>query len=121
MKIYIAHSRDFDYQNELYLLLKNSDIFSEYEFILPHDGDNYKHDRDFYKNIDLVIAEVSYASTGLGIELGFLYDDDKSIYCIHRSDTKASSSINIVTKNLYEYSNMDEMLEIIKRIVIGIL
>jgi nucleoside 2-deoxyribosyltransferase len=117
MKIYIAHSRDFDYQNELYLPLKNSDIFSEYEFILPHDGDNYKHDREFYKNVDLVIAEVSFPSTGLGIELGFLYDDNKPIYCIHKDNMKISSSINAITKNIYEYKNNEKMLIIINDII----
>ena len=117
MKIYIAHSRDFDYQNELYLPLKNSDIFKEHEFILPHDGDNYKHSRDFYKNIDLVIAEVSFPSTGLGIELGFLYDDNKPIYCIHRSDKKISSSISVVASNINVYSNLDEMTEIVKKLI----
>ncbi len=121
MKIYIAHSRDFDYLNELYLPLKSSGIFKEHEVILPHESDNYKHERDFYKSIDLVIAEVSFPSTGLGIELGFLYDDNKPIYCIHRSDKKVSGSINAVTKNIYEYSNIDEMIDLIKRIVIGIL
>jgi len=117
MKIYIAHSRDFDYINELYLPLKNSDIFKEYDVILPHDGDNYKHGRDFYKSIDLVIAEVSFPSTGLGIELGFLYDDNKPIYCIHQGDKKISSSISVVASNINAYSNLDEMLEIIARIV----
>ena len=29
MKIYVAHSRDFDYQNELYVPLKNSDLFEQ--------------------------------------------------------------------------------------------
>ena len=117
MKIYVAHSRDFDYQNELYLSLKNSEIFKQHEFILPHDGDNYNHNRDFYKNIDLVIAEVSYPSTGLGIELGFLYDDNKPIYCIYRIDKKISGSIKAITKNIYEYENKEDMLNIIGDIV----
>ena len=116
MKIYVAHSRDFDYQNDLYVPLKNSEIFKQHEFILPHDGNNYKHERDFYKSIDLVIAEVSYPSTGLGIELGFLYDDNKPIYCIHRSDKKISSSISVVASNINVYSNLDEMTEIVKKI-----
>ena len=115
MKIYVAHSRDFNYQNELYLPLKNDDIFKKHEFVFPHDGDNSKHDRNFYKNIDLVIAEVSYPSTGLGIELGFFYDDNKKIYCIHRNNKKISSSISMVTDKIYEYSNLDEMLDIIKQ------
>ena len=117
MKIYIAHSRDFDYINELYLPLKNSGIFKEHDVILPHDGDNYKHGRDFYKSIDLVIAEVSFPSTGLGIELGFLYDDNKPIYCIHKDNMKISSSINTITKNIYEYKNNEKMLIIINDII----
>lgn len=117
MKIYIAHSRDFDYENELYLPLKNSNIFKGHELILPHDGNNYKHDRDYYKDIDLVIAEVSYPSIGLGIELGFLYDDNKRIYCIHKSNMKISSSINAVTENIYEYKNKEDMLNIVEDII----
>ena len=117
MKIYIAHSRDFNYQNELYLPLKNSEIFKHHEFILPHDDNNYNHDRDFYKSIDLVIAEVSYPSTGLGIELGFLYDDNKKIYCIHKNNIKISSSINAITKKIYQYENEENMLNIISDIV----
>ena len=116
MKIYVAHSSDFDYQNELYVPLKNSEFFKQHEFILPHDDNNYKHERDFYKSIDLVIAEVSYPSTGLGIELGFLYDDNKPIYCIHQSDKKTSSSISVVASNINVYSNLDEMIEIVKKI-----
>ncbi len=116
MKIYVAHSSDFDYQNELYVPLKNSEFFKQHEFILPHDDNNYKHERDFYKSIDLVIAEVSYPSTGLGIELGFLYDDNKPIYCIHQSDKKISSSISVVASNINVYSNLDEMTEIVKKI-----
>jgi nucleoside 2-deoxyribosyltransferase len=117
MKIYIAHSRDFDYQSELYLPIKNSEIFKLHDIILPHDGVNYKHDRDFYKSIDMVIAEVSYPSTGLGIELGFLYDDNKRIYCIYKDNMKISSSINAITKNIYEYKNKEDMLNIINDII----
>ena len=45
------------------------------------------------------------------------YDDNKQIYCIHRSDKKYSSSINAVTENIYEYSNLDEIVEIVKGII----
>ena len=117
MKIYVAHSRDFDYQDELYVPLKNSEIFKQHEFILPHDDNNYKHERDIYKSIDLVIAEVSYPSTGLGIELGFLYDDNKKIYCIHNDNVNISGSINAITKNIYEYENEENMLNIINDII----
>ena len=117
MRIYLAHSRDFDYQNELYLPRKNSEVFKQYDIILSHDGDNYKHDRDFYKRIDLVTAELSFPLTGLGIKLGFLYDDNKNIYCIHNSNVKISGSVNAITKNIYEYKNQENMLNIIMNII----
>ena len=67
----------------------------------------------------MVIAQMSYPSTGLGIELGFLYDDNKRIYCIHKDSMKISSSINAITKNIYiyEYKNKEDMLNIINDII----
>ena len=117
MKIYVAHSRDFDYVNELYIPLKNDAYFKQFELILPHESDNYKHDREFYKNIDLVIAEVSFPSIGLGIELGFLYDDKKDVYCIHKKNKKISGSVKVVTENIFEYENSVDMINTIKNII----
>ncbi len=71
MKVYIAHSREFDYKKELYIPLRKSEKLKDNEIILPHERDNtLSHNRDFYKNIDIVIAECSYSSIGLGVELG---------------------------------------------------
>ena len=117
MRIYIAHSIDFDYLNELYLPIKESDFYQEHEVILPHDNSDSAHDRDFYKDIDLFIAEVSYPSTGLGIELGYAYDDDKPICCIHRSDHKVSGSLYSVTEEIYPYYSPVDMLELIRSVI----
>ncbi len=118
MKIYIAHSREFDYKNELYNPLMKNEILKHHEIILPHEmSDVSSNTRDFYKQIDLVIAECSYPSIGLGIELGWAFDDNKSIYCIHRKEMKISSSIYNITQNIYEYSNIDEMINIIQDII----
>ena len=35
MKIYIAHSREFDYKNELYTPIKK--VLKDHEVILPHE------------------------------------------------------------------------------------
>ena len=117
MRIYVAHSREFDYLNELYRPLQSDPYFKEFDLILPHETNESNHNRDFYKSIDLFIVECSYASTGLGIELGFAYDDNKAIYCIYKSDRKPSSSINVVTKNIYEYYDINDMIKTIKVII----
>ena len=118
MKIYIAHSREFDYKNELYNPIRKEAKLKDYEIILPHENDNdLSNNRDFYKNIDMIIAECSYLSIGLGIELGWAYDDNTPIYCIYKQGAKISSSVYAVTNNVYEYKDIDEMIRIIENIV----
>ena len=118
MKICIAHSRQIDYINDLYKPLRNDLFFNDYELILPHEKSEYSsNDRQFYKDIDVFIAECSEVATGLGIELGWAYDDHKNIYCIYKSGKKISNSIKTVTHNFYEYENTNEMVEIIRKIV----
>ena len=63
-----------------------------------------------------MIAEVSKPAIGLGIELGWAFDDQIPVYCIHRTDSKVSSSIKSITDKIYEYEDIDEMLAIIKKI-----
>ena len=117
-KIYIAHSKEIDYINELYEPLKNADFLKNYTLLLPHELSEFSYNtRDFYKDIDIFIAEVSKPATGLGIELGWAFDDNKKIYCIYKANETVSSSIKSITSNIFEYNNKDEMLEIIKKII----
>lgn len=118
MRIYIAHSREFDFKNELYVPIRTDEELKGYEIILPHEISNgSSNTRDFYKNIDLIIAECSYPSTGLGIELGWAFDDNTTVYCIHKKGIKLSGSIYAITQNIFEYKDKNEMLEIIEKIV----
>ena len=72
MKIYISHSTGFDYQKELYEPIKNSELYNSHEIIFPHDkSSEVSNSKEVIKGCDMVIAEVSYPSTGMGIELGW--------------------------------------------------
>lgn len=118
MKIYIAHSREFNYKKELYTPIRNDKKLKTHEIILPHEkNDILSNNREFYKEIDLTIAECSYPSIGLGIELGWIFDDNIPIYCIHKQGTKVSNSINKITQNIFEYTNIDEMINVIENII----
>ena len=86
--------------------------------LFPHElSRNSYNTRDFYKDIDILIAEVSKPATGLGIELGWAFDDNTKIYCIYKVNEKISNSIKSITTNIFEYNNKDKMLEIIKNII----
>lgn len=115
MKIYIAHSREFDYESELYRPIRQAATLSQSAIILPHEpGYNNHHDRDFYKTLDLIIAEVSYPATGLGIELGWAYDDKIPIVCVYKAGAKVSGALRAVANQFYEYSNDAELIGIIE-------
>ena len=118
MKVYVAHSREINFEKDLYQEIRKSEELQKYEIILPHEkNESNFQGRAFYKTIDVLIAEVSERATGLGIELGWCYDDHKPIYCIYREGSKISSSIKAVTNHFYEYKNNKEMIEIIKNIL----
>lgn len=118
MRIYVAHSKKMDYINEIYGPLRRDKELNNHTLLLPHENSSKSNnDREFYKTIDMFIAEVTFAGTGLGIELGWVYDDNIPIYCLHKSGSKISSSVKSITNNIFEYSNEDEFIKIIKSIV----
>ena len=118
MRIYVAHSKNCDYKNELYLPIRQMKLNEDNEIILPHENsDGSSNTREFYKEIDLFIAECSYPATGLGIELGWAYDDHRPIYCIYKKGSKLSGSIRAVTNNIFEYTDVVDMVDIIGSII----
>ena len=88
MKIYVSHSKNFDYKKELYEVLENTNL--KHEFILPHkDSDKSFNTKDLLmdKKCDLVLAEVSYPATGQGIELGWADVYKIPIVCIYKKNS----------------------------------
>lgn len=115
MTIYVSHSKNFDYKNELYYPLKS--LVEKYDFVFPHEDSekSYPTKKLFQeKKCDLVIAEVSYPATGQGIELGWADILNIPILCVHKKGKSISGSIKLISKEVFEYSNGHELLEIVK-------
>ncbi|MDE5889093.1 MAG: hypothetical protein K2H20_03640 [Bacilli bacterium] len=99
-------------------MIRESKELNEYNIILPHEfDDNSSNPRDFYKTIDLFIAEVSLAGTGLGIELGWVYDDNIPVYYIYEKGSKLSGSIRCVSNRFYEYSDDESLVNVLLEII----
>jgi len=113
MKIYIGHSSSLNYKKELYIPLEHSSLTENYELVFPHDDSEGLFDsKSFLRDeCDLMIAEVSEASTGLGIELGWADSFDVKIICIYREGSNPSSSIEALDCEKLEYGNREEMVE----------
>ena len=118
MKIYIGHSGSFDFKTELYLPIRNSDLNTNHQIILPHEKtDEPFSSKDFFKSCDLLIADVSYPSTGLGIELGWANNIGCPIVCTYKKGSKISNAIKTVTNKFFEYSSEEELISIIKTVI----
>jgi len=115
MKIYVSHSRLFDFKSDLYEPLKNSGI--DAEFIFPHKNSDEPFDskRLFEsKGCDLVLAEGSYQSTGQGIELGWANLLGIKIISMYKSGTRISNSQKMISETVIEYDNEADMIEKLK-------
>lgn len=111
MKIYLAHSKKMNYINQLYNPIKRSFFYSNYEFYFPYEESNQSYNTyDYYKQFDLVIAEVSKAETGIGIELGFAYSLNIPILCFYKKGSKYSSSLKSITNIFVEYDDVEDFI-----------
>ncbi len=118
MKIYLGHSRHYDYENLLYRPIRAATGLSQYDIILPHETTSASNNsRDFYQNLDLFIAEVTYPATGLGIELGWAFDSGTPICCIYQAGAKVSGSLYAVTNQFYEYKDSADLVQLIQRLI----
>lgn len=118
MKIYVAHSTGYNYQEELYKPIRNSILSSKHEIILPHENsiENF-NSKEYFNTCNLVIAEVSLPSTGMGIELGWANIQGIRIACIYKSEAKPSSSLKAISKDFIEYSSSDELIQKLESII----
>lgn len=78
----------------------------------------YERDIAWIKECDIVIAEVTTPSLGVGYELAFAQSIKKKVYTLSEEETKVSALImgNKSFQN-YKYKTLDEALDIIKVIL----
>lgn len=118
MKIYISHSTGFDYKKNLYTPLKK--FIPASRLILPHEK---SHKPTFTKDIiakkecSFILAEVSYPSTGQGIELGWASLVDTPIICIYKEKSKISSSLELITSRFIPYKKISDLEDELEQIM----
>jgi transcriptional regulator of heat shock response len=119
MKIYVAHSKAFDYKKELYEPIRQSSLNEEHSIVLPHENsdEQFNSKECLRDGCDLVIAEVSNSSTGIGIELGWANMFNVPIVGIHRTGSKPARSLKVITPKFVEYSNSEELISGIKQMI----
>lgn len=111
MKIIITHSSGYNFKDELYRPIRTSLLNSQHTFFLPQEKEREKITKEMIQNADLVFAEVSYPSTGQGIELGWANIFDTPIVCFYKTGMKTSSAIKFITNDSIEYVDEKDLVE----------
>ena len=66
---------------------------------------------------DLFIAELTYPSTGLGIEIGRAEMKGKRILCICNENSKLPSSLKYVNVDTLYYKDSEDMIKKIEKYI----
>jgi nucleoside 2-deoxyribosyltransferase len=120
MKIYVGHSKVFDFKKNLYEPIRSSRLNSQHEIIFPHETDEFINSKDMIKNCDLMIAEVTYLATGLGIELGWAEMLGKPVLCVYKKGSKISGSPKVATNDFIEYSDSEDLIKKVEEFINGL-
>jgi nucleoside 2-deoxyribosyltransferase len=111
MKIYVAHSSEFDFNTKLYAPLRESALNSEYEIHLPQENGRETITKELIQGCDVVICDVSMPSTGAGIEMGWANAFGVPVICIYETGSKVSSATSYVTAQVLEYEGREDLIE----------
>ncbi len=65
---------------------------------------------------DLIIAEVSIASTGSGIELGLAYSLKKSIIAFHQGTSVVSPALGMAVTALHPYLTEEDITKVLETV-----
>ena len=111
MKIIVTHANSFDFEKEFYVPLKRAVEGTGHELIFPHVWhEQNKSTKEFLKDTDLVIGEVSHPSTGQGIEFGWADMLNVPIVFLRKSGAKSSSSLRYLKGEFIDYADGEDLV-----------
>lgn len=119
MKIYVAHAKDFPYEEKLYVPLRGSALSGQHEFILPLEHELEKLSKETIRSCNLLLVEVSRPSLGAGIEMGWADALGVPIVYVYEKDARISSSLSLIDARHFEYEDSQALIEKLTTILSG--
>jgi len=119
MKIYLSHSKNQDFLNELYNPIINSKLTEKNEFIFPHDKVWEDVDtKEIIRQSDVLLVEVSYPAFGVGIEIGRAEAAKLRIIAIKKTSKKLNSSVSKITNEIVSYTDEKDLIKQLEKILL---
>jgi nucleoside 2-deoxyribosyltransferase len=91
--------------------LAQSDVMENERKLTPQDV--YERDANWIKNCDVLIAEVSVPSHGVGYEIGFALNIGKPVLCLYQKERRVSKMITgnkDSALSIKAYTNVEEAI-----------
>lgn len=91
--------------------LAQSEVMEKERILAPRDV--YERDVNWIKNCDVLIAEVSVPSHGVGFEIGYALNIGKPVLCIHQKERRVSKMITgnpDLTLTVKSYSDVEDAI-----------
>lgn len=122
--VYVGHARSFDYQTALYAPLQRLALeWPQMDLVLPHATDGFIDSRVLFEKgqCALFIAEVSHASTGLGMELAYASVFNVPTVCLRRNGTPVSTSIRSLNAPIFGYRDHHELAQRVRDALVSVM
>lgn len=129
-KFFISYS--YQYKKEFELLDKKLRDFLKKEFSIKATSFVYDYHKKAtnkqmmsqalkeIKRSDLLIAELSYKSIGIGLEVGYAKALGKNVIYIHKKGTELSTTMDGIADFRIEYKNIEGLLKKLKTVLLEI-
>lgn len=93
----------------MYEELQKSALNLKHEIFFPHINNRNINTVEIIKNCKFFIAEVSLASTGLGIEIGIAISKDIPVICVYKKGSNPSGALKFISNEFIEYADLNDM------------
>ncbi len=118
MNIQFWHARRWNFEEEFYIPLKESKLFSEHNFLFPHEiWKTPPNSKETLKNQDIFLCEISSPATWLWIEIWFASLYWVRVICIYKRGVQISGGIKYVTDEIIEYIDSEDMIQKLEKIL----
>lgn len=112
---FIHRSEYQDLYTKLKKFLHENREIELYSFVFEYKGDIQDRtmmsaDVEEMNNCDLIVAEVSYKSIGVGVEMGYFKAQNKKIIYLHKKDTEIENITNGIADYVIEYSKSEDIV-----------
>lgn len=109
--LYLGHAPRWNFQEHLYLPLVSSHFATDFELILSHQHSlEPANTKEMIRNANVMLAEVSYPSTGLGIEMGWAEEFDVPIIAFYQHGRSPTHCLKIVAHDLFAYGSSRDLI-----------